>query len=103
MSLVRPEYIVQAAKIKYRTESPAICGAFEGDVDIFWSTGSLVALRIDPPAEIGRYVIDVEVKEIYNDGSEPKRLKSTLFTPNHKIRLTVFLSPSMKFSAATYL
>ena len=87
MSLVRPEYIVQAAKIKYRTESPAICGAFEGDVDRFWSTGSLVALRIDPPAEVGRYVIDVEVKEIYNDGSEPKEVEiNTLHAkPQEKI------------------
>ena len=75
MSLIRPEYILQAARTKFRTETWAILGANESDVNRFWSSGSLVAMRIDPPVEVGRYVIDVEVKEVYNDGSEAKEVE----------------------------
>ena len=75
MSLVRPEYILQAARTKFGTETWTILGANEADVNSFWSSGSLIAMRIDQPVEVGRYVIDVEVKEVYNDGSEPKEVE----------------------------
>lgn len=79
--LVRPEYVIAAAKRKFRTNSSSILGAYKSDVDWFWSTGSLVALRIDPPSEVGRYFVDVEVKEVYNDGSQPRETEiSTLNT-----------------------
>ena len=73
--LVRPDYVVQAAKRKYKSSSKSIYGAFEFDVNWFWSVGTLVALRIDPPTEVGRYFVDVEVKEVYNDGSQPKEVE----------------------------
>ena len=70
--LVNPDYVVQAAVVKYATNVSSIYGALERDIKKFWSSGLLTALRIDPPTEVGRYVVDVEVKEIYNDGSDPK-------------------------------
>ena len=73
--LVRPEYVIQAAKRKYKTSSRSIHGAFEFDVKWFWSVGSLVALRIDPPTVVGRYFVDVEVKEVINNGSQPKEVE----------------------------
>ena len=73
--LVRPEYVIHAAKRKYKSSSKSIYGAFEFDVNWFWSVGSLVALRIDPPIEVGRYFVDVEVKEVINNGSQPKEVE----------------------------
>ena len=70
--LVSPDYVIQAGVVKYQTNASSIYGVLERDVEKFWSSGLLTALRIDPPTEVGRYVVDVEVKEIYNDGSEPK-------------------------------
>ena len=91
--LVRPEFVIAAAKRKYRTNSSSILGAIKSDVDWFWSLGSLLALSIDPPREVGRYVVDQEVKQVFNDGTKPREVEiNTLHAPSQS--KTYRLSPS---------
>ena len=91
--LVRPEFVIAAAKRKYWTRSTRILGAIKSDVDWFWSLGSLLALHIDPPREVGRYVVDQEVKQVFNDGTKPREVEiNTLHAPSQS--KTYRLSPS---------
>ena len=77
MSFSRPAYLVHAASRKYETSSQNILSVSDSDLNFFWSEGSQFALQIDPPREVARYVVDVEIKEVINESKMQKEVEIT--------------------------